>query len=265
MCRWAAYRGKSVWLEDVVINPCRSLLWQSHHAHEAKTNTHADGLGLVWYNNDRQEPGLYRNTGPAWSDPNLKSLCHHVRAPLFMAHIRAATDGETAMVNCHPFVSGRWSFMHNGQIGHFNAIKRGLEQKLTDFSYNARHGATDSELLFLMLMDAGLDKDPKKAIDETIAQLMLAYEEKNLTPHLRLTCAFTDGDRIFAIRYATDHYAPTLYARRPCGDDSYTLVSEPLDEAQDRWQAIAPSSFVCIDDAGLHIEPLLAPCLKRVA
>ena len=124
MCRWAAYIGEEVFLEDIVTAPCHSLIAQSHCAREAKSPTNGDGFGIAWYG-DRPEPGLYRDILPAWSDPNLKSLCRQIKSDLFLAHVRASTGGATSRANCHPFVSGRWSFMHNGQIGGFERIRRG--------------------------------------------------------------------------------------------------------------------------------------------
>src|SRR5690606_7177534 len=55
MCRWAAYLGDEVFLEDIVTAPCHSLIAQSHHALEAKTPTNGDGFGVAWYGT-RPEP-----------------------------------------------------------------------------------------------------------------------------------------------------------------------------------------------------------------
>ena len=97
MCRWAAYQGEEVFLEDIVTAPCHSLIAQSHCAQEAKSPTNGDGFGLAWYG-ERPEPGLYRDILPAWSDPNLKSLCRQIRSGLFLAHVRASTGGATSRV-----------------------------------------------------------------------------------------------------------------------------------------------------------------------
>jgi predicted glutamine amidotransferase len=126
MCRWAAYLGPELFLEDIVTAPCHSLIAQSHHALEAKSATNGDGFGIAWYG-ERPEPGLYRDILPAWSDPNLKSVCKQIRSKLFLAHVRASTGGATSRANCHPFAAGRWSFMHNGQIGSFERLRRSLE------------------------------------------------------------------------------------------------------------------------------------------
>lgn len=47
MCRWAAYLGEAVFLEDIITAPCHSLIAQSHFAQEAKSPTNGDGFGLA--------------------------------------------------------------------------------------------------------------------------------------------------------------------------------------------------------------------------
>ena len=98
MCRWAAYRGAPIPLEQIVSAPGHSLIEQSHHATQAKTATNGDGFGIAWYGEHR-EPGLYRDVLPAWSDCNLKSLVRQIRSPLFLAHVRASTGGATSRDN----------------------------------------------------------------------------------------------------------------------------------------------------------------------
>ncbi|MEM7670705.1 MAG: class II glutamine amidotransferase, partial [Pseudomonadota bacterium] len=107
MCRWAAYIGEPIFLEEIVTAPEQSLIQQSLHANKAATEVNADGFGLAWYG-ERPEPGLYRDVLPAWSDDNLRSLAAQVRSRLFMAHVRASTETATSRNNCHPFAVGRW-------------------------------------------------------------------------------------------------------------------------------------------------------------
>ena len=123
MCRWAAYVGQPVFLSDIIANPVHCLIDQSRNAEECKTNLNADGFGVAWYGH-RPEPGLYRDVHPAWSDPNLRALSEHVKSALFLAHVRASTGSAISRNNCHPFAVDRWSFMHNGQIGGFEAVGR---------------------------------------------------------------------------------------------------------------------------------------------
>lgn len=257
MCRWAAYLGDEVYLEEIVTAPCHSLIAQSHSAQEAKTATNGDGFGLAWYG-ARLEPGLYRDILPAWSDPNLKSLCRQIRSGLFLAHVRAATDGATSRANCHPFVHGRWSFMHNGHIGSFERLRRHLESDLCDDGYAALQGTTDSELFFLLMVEEGLADDPAGAACRAVDRVLAAADRAGVEPVIRLTAAFSDGERLHAVRYATDDQAPTLYTA-PFGTGGRCLVSEPFDRACADWQAIPPGSFVTATRASMTVQPFVAP------
>lgn len=262
MCRWAAYIGPDVFLEEIVTSPCHSLIAQSHHALEAKTATNGDGFGVAWYGS-RNHPGLYRDILPAWSDPNLKSLCHQISARLFMAHVRAATGGGISRDNCHPFTSGRWSFMHNGQISGFEALRRPLEAHLPDEFYAQKQGNTDSELLFLLMLAQGLEDDPRAALCRTIDLVEATALAQGMATILKLTAAFSNGEALFAIRYSTEGNAPTLYhSRRSNG--GMTLVSEPLDHEHCNWQPIPNSSLVTLKGQDVRIEPLHSAPIGKV-
>jgi glutamine amidotransferase len=255
MCRWAAYLGEPVFLEEIVCAPCHSLIAQSHHALEGKTATNGDGFGMAWYG-ERPEPGLYRDILPAWSDPNLRSLCRQLRAGLFLAHVRASTSGATSRANCHPFAHGRWSFMHNGQIGGFEKVRRRLEGTLPDTLYDSRQGSTDSELFFLMCLQEGLDADPRGAVERAARRVIEACRAAGQEPAFKLTAAFADGKRLFAVRYASAGTAPTLYAGR-FRDSGRCLVSEPFDRESPNWEAIPPGSFATLTRDGLTVAPFL--------
>ena len=47
MCRWAAYLGEPVFLEDIVTAPCDSLIAQSHGALEAMTETQVQRMDAI--------------------------------------------------------------------------------------------------------------------------------------------------------------------------------------------------------------------------
>ena len=166
MCRFLAYSGEPVFLSDLVCAPTHSLVHQSLHADEGKTETNGDGFGIGWYG-ERPEPGVYRDISPAWSDENLVNLCGQVRARTFFAHVRAATGTATARANCHPFAHGRHLFMHNGQIGGYCRIKRRLEALIPDDLYDSWKKFNNSAKRFPLL---GFVFDDSKVKNE-IAQL----------------------------------------------------------------------------------------------
>lgn len=251
MCRWAAYIGQPIFLDEVVTRPGQSLITQSRKAAEAKTETNGDGFGLAWYG-DRETPGLYHDVLPAWADDNLLSLAHQVQSGLFLAHVRAATGTATSRTNCHPFVVGKWSFMHNGQAGGYSGFRRKVDMSIDEACYHHRHGTTDSEAIFLMAMGAGLTDDPKSALEIATGRMEALSRETGQAPHMRMTVAISDGEKLYCARYASDQYAPTLYHRTM--DGGRVVVSEPLDKGAGGWEAIPPGSFAVVSAAGVELS-----------
>ena len=263
MCRWAAYTGEPIFLEEIVCRPGHSLIHQSHGATEAKSAINADGFGLAWYG-EREEPGLFRDILPAWSDPNLRSLTAQVKSHLFLVHVRASTGTATSRNNCHPFAVGAWAFMHNGQIGGYDSFRRDAEMLIPDHLYPHRKGATDSEALFLVALGEGLAEDPKGALERATAAMEALSRTKGAAPHVRMTVAFTDGRRLYAVRYATDDAAPSLYHRWSDTRAGRAVVSEPLDAGQ-CWEPIPPGSFCTFDGTEVRVEPFVPRCRSRAA
>ena len=253
MCRWAAWHGKPLFLSEILTSPEHSLIQQSRKAQHCKTAINADGFGLAWYD-QRPEPGLYRDVYPAWSDPNLRSLAHQVRARLFMGHVRASTGSATSRNNCHPFVQGRWSFMHNGQIGGFDGFRKQADMMIPEDLYADRKGASDSEALFLVACGHDLDRDPQGAITSAVAEFENLSRRVGTAPHMRLTAAFSNGQTLYAVRYASDDFAPSLYYRWNSDWEGWALVSEPYDAAGEGWIEVPKGSFCRFTATDRHIE-----------
>ncbi len=198
-----------------------------------------DGCGLGWYG-ERPEPGLYRGILPAWSDANLASLCRQIRSGLFLAHVRAATSGGVSTANCHPFALGSRLFMHNGQIGDYARVRRQVEGMIPDAAYAARTGTCDSEALFLAALAHGLEDDPVGAFSRTLAAVE-ALKAPDAEP-TRFAAVHTDGERLFAFRWASDGQPPSLYARYDAG--GVLIASEPCGSDPTAWVALPSGSLL---------------------
>ncbi|MSP50764.1 MAG: class II glutamine amidotransferase [Alphaproteobacteria bacterium] len=255
MCRWLTYSGQPIYLDSLIFEPENSLIRQSLHARKTSVTTNGDGFGVGWYGG-RQVPGIYRDILPAWNDPNLKSLAHQVEASLFFAHVRASTGTATSRANCHPFGLDRWLFMHNGQVGGYDRVRRRLEALLPDDLYRHRHGTTDSELFFLLLFVHGLDENPPAAIRRTIRVIETMAAEAGATDPFRMTAALSDGARVYAIRHSSDDKPPSLFWDGT--GDALTVVSEPLDAELDHWTEVAPERLLIAEvGARPRVEALL--------
>jgi hypothetical protein len=79
MCRWLAYSGAPVLLEDLLHKPKNSLVVQSLHSQLGAETTNGDGFGVGWYGAGAS-PGVFRSTEPAWNDRNLRELAGQIRA-----------------------------------------------------------------------------------------------------------------------------------------------------------------------------------------
>ncbi len=256
MCRFLAYRGEPIFLSDLVCAPSHSLVHQSLHATEAKTETNGDGFGVGWYG-ERSEPGLYREVRPAWSDENLRSLCEQVRSGLFFAHVRASTGTSTTRANCHPFAHGRHLFMHNGQVGGYHRIKRRLEALIPDDLYGARLGTTDSEAIFLVALANGLVDRPVAAMAQTLKIVRGLMQDAGIEEPLRFTAAYTDGDAVYAYRWACDSHPPTLYFRET--GTNLLVVSEPIDDRKQVWREVPKGCSLVARPGG----PVAVECLNE--
>jgi len=244
MCRWIAYRGESISLDRYVTAPAHSLVVQSLNSFEGNAVVNGDGFGMGWYSPGLDTPGLYKEVRPAWSDENLRHLAHHIRSDLFFAHVRAATGTPTTRQNCHPFASGRWMFMHNGQLGDWSLIRRQVEAMIPDKYYGQRIGTTDSEAMFLAMLGAGLESDPVGAAERTVRHIAGLVRQSGTDEPLRFTAALANGRDLYAFRFSFNGSANTLYLRK-AGDDA-VIVSEPLDLDRSHWESVPPGSMVVV-------------------
>lgn len=261
MCRFLAYRGEPIFMDELVCAPAHSLVHQSLHANEAKTVTNGDGFGIGWYG-ERELPAVYRDVRPAWSDENLRSISANIRSHAFFAHIRASTGTATTRANCHPFSHGRLMFMHNGQIGDFHKVRRKVEALIPDRLYEARGGTTDTEAIFLAAIGDGLESDPIGAMARTLKRVRAIMAESGVCEPLRFTAMLTDGETLHAYRWACDAQPPTLYYRQDAR--GLLIVSEPIDDAREGWHPVQIGCTLVARAGSLHLE-CLDSAMERAA
>jgi len=212
MCRFVAYLGPPLPLADLITLPANSLIYQSYASHEREEPLNGDGFGVAWYPpGDGAAPALFRAITPAWSNRNLHELARVTRSGCIFAHVRAATQVyAVSEVNCHPFTHGRYTFMHNGDVGGFAQLRRRLLNLLSDEAFGLVEGSTDSEHLFALFHDrlAELtEPDPPRALAQalraTIAQVTALSQDAGHEP-CYLNLAVTDGHCAAITRYTTD-------------------------------------------------------------
>ncbi len=251
MCRFLAWAGVPRYLDEFVLNSGQSLVVQSHSALIGKAHVNADGFGLAWYG-ERETPCIYKDIHPAWSDANLKQIASHTKAGLFLAHVRASTSTAVSRNNCHPFARGEWSFMHNGQVGGHLHLRQRLDGMIPSDCYEDRFGATDSEAIFLIAAGDGLDDSPIGAMERAVGRVETLARAHGETPHMRFAACWSDGQTLFAARYASDSFAPSLFYR--IQPDGVILCSEPLDDETEAWIGIGPGVALKTDGRSVELS-----------
>jgi glutamine amidotransferase len=259
MCRWLMYTGSPIPLETLLFNAHHSLIDQSMSSGSSDAPTNGDGFGVGWYGR-HGNPGLFRSVRPAWNDLNLRDLAAHIEAPLFLAHVRAASQATVQESNCHPFRHGQWLFVHNGEIAEVERIRRDLLLAVAPELFNSIQGTTDSELIFYLALTFGLDKDPLGALERATGFIERSGREHGVAKCLSMTLGVSDGKKLYAVRYASDGDAPTLYFSRDVEDlhrldpglhgrlskETRVVVSEPVGNHATAWAAIRQNTAVAI-------------------
>jgi predicted glutamine amidotransferase len=260
VCRWLAYSGRAVRLEEFLVKRDRSLIDQSLHSRLGATTTNGDGFGVGWYD-DQQLPRLYRSTHPAWNDQNLRELAAGISSPLFFAHIRAATGTAVQETNTHPFRHGRWLWMHNGVVREFSQIRRELLLAVDESLFRSIEGTTDSEAMFYLALSFGLEDDPIAAVERMVGLVEEVGHAHGVEQPMQMTIATTDGRTIWAFRYSSEGDSRSLFfstrvdtlkALYPdavelegLSDETRVVVSEPLGDLPGVWNEV-PESHVGI-------------------
>jgi ergothioneine biosynthesis protein EgtC len=281
VCRFALYLGSPITLDTLITKPANSIIHQSFHSKERKEPLNGDGFGVAWYVPELSAwPATFRSITPAWNNENLLSLARVTVSECILAHVRAASPGlPVTETNCHPFSHGRHAFMHNGAIGGFGRVRRALLQSLTDESFAAVRGSTDSELMFAVFLDhhrrlAAHDAADAMAIalEATLHHVVEAVERAGVTEPCYLNLAVSDGRRAAASRFTTGapSESASLYVHEgkqylcedgvchmvspDVGQGAVLVCSEPLSD-DPGWDRVPPNHIVVVrEDRSVEVR-----------
>lgn len=270
MCRWVAYSGSPLRIEDVLYKPEHSLIDQSLHSTMGAETTNGDGFGIGWYGVG-ETPGTFHSVEPAWNDRNLRDLARHIETPLLFAHIRASSGSPVQQTNCHPFRYGRWLWMHNGVIRDFHEVKRDLVLAIDPELYPSIEGSTDSEAFFYLALTLGLEDDPPSAVEQAVGLIEQVGYAHGVEHPIQMTVATTDGATVWAFRYSSEGDSRTLfYSTRTdalrelhpeveilhrLSDESRLVVSEPLRDLAGAWNEVPESHYGVVREGQDELRP----------
>jgi predicted glutamine amidotransferase len=261
MCRWMAWSGQPVIVEELLFQPVHGLIDQSLHSRMGVETTNGDGFGLGWYGAG-EGPGIYKSVQPAWGDANLRDLAAHIESHLFIAHVGATTGTAIQETNCHPFRHGRWLMVHNGVIAGFHEMRRELMLEIAPELFANVEGSTDSEVLFHLALTYGLEQDPVAALERTIGLVEATAEKHGIQYPVQTSIGVTDGERLWALRYSTEGRSRSLFVSTDAQavrelhpenprlqrlrDEDRVVVSEPLSDLPGLWHEIPESTVLVV-------------------
>jgi glutamine amidotransferase len=274
MCRWMAWFGQPLLVEELLFNTQHGIVDQSLHARMGAEPTNGDGFGLGWYGAG-QGPAIYRSVTPAWADTNLRELASHIESPLFLAHVRAAIGSPVQQSNCHPFRRDDFLFVHNGYLGGFHAVRRELMLAIDPDRFPDVEGSTDTEVVFHLALTFGLEDEPIEALERTVGLIESVGRAHGIPDAVQATFGISDGTTLWAVRHATEGKPRSLFAsadvetiRQLHGDnervarlrpDDRVIVSEPFSDLPGIWQEIPPSTAVTVRRGGVLEERPFRP------
>src|SRR5829696_7159913 len=276
VCRFVAYLGEQVLLDDVLFAPDSSIVEQAVHPRMLSAMNLA-GFGVLGWDAGSPEPAVpytYRTPGLPFFDRNLRALSLKARASGLIAHVRGVRLSDREVVNeqnVHPFryEGCRVALAMNGDLDRFTDMRRELAQLEDPWgSPGAEEVAAAVEKALLIIRDVRVRMGIRR---QSAVNLVLS-----------------DGRWIIATRFAYDYgwyhegwtfagserrydFTTLWYAvgggygnhdggwglGAVAGEPSSLLVaSEPLTAARDGWLEAPEYSLLIAtpDDGGLAVE-----------
>lgn len=178
MCRLFGFRSNvPTPVHQSLVTQKNSLLQQSRE--------HKDGWGIASYG-EAPLPQVAHGLGAAHADPDFERVSSLVASRTVVAHVRLASVGSVELRNAHPFLYGRWSFVHNGTVKRFAQHQAALEARIRPDLRALLRGATDSERCFYLFLTQLAELSPlhAPARAEDVARA--------LAQTMRLVSALTD-------------------------------------------------------------------------
>jgi glutamine amidotransferase len=219
MCRFAAYLGESVLIEDLLYEPDGALVRQAVDA-ELMSQLNLGGFGLAAWTPGSPDPGrplTYRVPTIPNFDRNLRALAGKVRASALVAHVRGVVSDHRESVgshNVHPFLFEGASFAlaQNGDLYDFARMRYDLLDHVNGELTGFIEGTTDTELVYALVLSqledpfAPVDaEEAAQAVTRALEILRELRERRGIATQSPVNLVLTDGTWMLATRYAYDY------------------------------------------------------------
>jgi len=253
MCRWLAYQGEDAPLAPLIYGGEHSLLRQSWAPRELLSGSvNADGWGVVWW--AEGAPRRLAGSRPLWQEEGLQDVLEVTRSRCALAALRNTTPGIPGdSSGTPPLVREGWGFVLNGYVPGFRRRHmRALREGLSDARYATLRGSSDTETLFLRVLEAlAGGATPSAALRQTAEAVVARLEEGE---EAQLTMALSDGTGLTALSTSSVARTNSLYlARRHPVLPGAVLASEALEDGAE-WTPVPEHAVVRLEAGGAKVE-----------
>jgi predicted glutamine amidotransferase len=243
MCRLLGYvADHPTSFEDVIGEGFQKFVDLSHE--------HKHGWGIATCSIDGKIDTEHDLTTAALS-PKFAESRSGMKSDAALLHLRLASKGLTVdLSNNHPFVYGKYSFMHNGTIRDSALLEKYIDQKFVK-EYKS---STDTEKYFYALLTSIEKNGLVEGIRETVAHIVKEndYSSINamlLTPEkLVAICQFNEEDK-------SEWTVDSHYELRYLVEDGVIKIAS-TGWGKDDWIALKNHSILLIDRKTQEIEVL---------
>ena len=258
MCRLFGFRSAvPAAVHPALVTEKNSLVIQSRE--------HKDGWGIAAYGVEPR-PNVAHGVGPAHSDPDFHRVSSQVSAHTVVAHVRLASVGAVELRNSHPFLYGRWSFVHNGTLKNYERHRPAIEALIGEQFRSNIHGSTDSERCFHLFLTrlaargplegAAQLEDVARALAETM-ELVADITDESEQARSAMNFLVTDGKVMAATRRSRTLFlsdgrrAASCMAAGPLRHgtrlDQLLIASEALCGNHTAWTEVSEEEVVGVD------------------
>lgn len=201
-----------------------------------------DGWGLAYYTDGCAV--IEKEASNAGTSQKFERLIQTAESRIFIAHLRAATQGEVCTENCHPFrresFQRDWIFAHNGTIENIHR-------------HELSCGTTDSEQAFLRMID-DIESYVRQSdfhglypgIKQSIRNLFARHSRR-----ITINFLLSDG----SVLYAFNHYPekPLFVSRRISAGGSTLLISTSRLDEGGEWKKIPQDRVMLVTEGSVLV------------
>ena len=272
MCRWLAYSGAPVNLEELLFKPKNSLVIQSKHSKLGATTTNGDGFGVGWYGVGETAGDLPQHRAGLERPQPARAVGPRVLAAGLRPH--PGLHRLSGAADQLPSRSGTatWLWMHNGLLAGFPTMKRDLAMAVDPVLCSRRsRGPPTRRCCSTWHSPSGSRTTRRPRSPAPSAWWRRPRVGTGSTDPVQMTVATTDGDTTWAFRYSSARQSRSLfhstdmstlrhqYPDNPVlhdlSDDARLVVSEPLGDLQGAWREVPESSYVAVHGAREDLRP----------